>query len=102
MSLIMHMLEEERDRLEEYIADRQAELKGFPKGSLHVKKLYNQSYLYRVFREGEKVVWQYLGKDAPKIRKKIEAELKERKKIAALLKKAQSNLLEAKRAIDRI
>ena len=102
MSLIMHMLEEERDRLEEYIADRQAELRLFSKGSLHVKRLYNQNYLYLVFREGKKVVWQYMGKNAPKIRKKIEAELKERKKIAALLKKAQSNLLEAKRAIDRI
>lgn len=71
------VLEEER-RNAEMIATYEKELKSLPKGNLSIKKIGNNEYYYLKYRNGKKIVTDYIGKDKGKIAQ-IEEQIKRRK-----------------------
>jgi len=102
MSIVMHLCNDEKDRLEEYIGFAKNKLEEHLRGSLQVKKRHNQEYLYLVYRDAARVVFKYLGRDEPLLRADIENQLAKRKELEAKLKQAESLLIEVSRAIRNL
>ena len=61
MSILENVLKEELERLEKNIASYEKMLENFPKGSIFIRKMYNQSFAYRKFKNNGKVISEYLG-----------------------------------------
>lgn len=98
MSLMMQILQKERDRLEKFIPLELKRLKKeYPQGSLHSRKSFNQSYLYLVYRDGQRVVSKYMGKDEPEVREALARKIRYRNERLERLKIAQKELQELRR-----
>jgi hypothetical protein len=61
MSLVFGILEEERARLEELVAECDKALEALPKESVHMRKINGKSYLYSIIRKHGKVISRYVG-----------------------------------------
>ena len=64
-------------------------IKSLPKGSIKKRNIHGKVYYYLQFRNGEKVVHKYLGKEKPV---KIEKDLKERNLMVEQLKQVEQAL----------
>lgn len=62
-----------------------------PKGTLSVKKIGNNEYYYLKYRNGKKVVSDYVGKEHNKI-DEIRLQLERRKQIEEILKELSKEL----------
>jgi len=85
------MFKEEIERLikmEKFYKDK---ISALPKGSIIFKKRRNKKYPYLVYRDGSKVVTDYLRLDKNDF-KKLQLELSKRKKYLKLLKEIQKDL----------
>lgn len=102
MSIVSHLCNDEKERLEEYISFAKNKLQDYLRGSLQVKKRYNQAYLYLVYRDAARVVFKYLGRDEPLLRADIEDQLAKRKELESKLKQAESLLIEVNQAIRNL
>ena len=100
MSVIKHVLKEELSRLIELALNYENKLKSFPKGSIAKKNRNNHTYLYRVFRESDKVRFIYIGRDDSIEAKKALSDRKEWIKYRDLFKKVKSDIKEIKRALN--
>ncbi len=75
MSMLASVFAKEELRNMNMIRQYTKELEQLPKGSIRAKKVKGNVYYYLNFRDGEKVVSKYIGKDEQKIndlRKQIE------------------------------
>lgn len=61
MSVVRTILAEERDRLRSLLAKYEERLAALPPGAVSVRRIGGGSYLYRIRREGVRVVSEYLG-----------------------------------------
>ena len=99
MSALRPILKEERQRLECLCRRYRAEIGKLPKGSISEKDRKGRLYAYLAFRDRGKVVFRYLGgvrsAQVAEMREKIQS----RRRFESLLKKAQANLKELKRAL---
>lgn len=67
MTLIAGILEEEQERLESLLKQREERLSAYPRGSVRIKKIGEREYLYRVYRERSKIISEYLcSRTSPK------------------------------------
>lgn len=73
-------------------------LAGLPKGSVKERKIGGKRYYYLQQRLGEKVVHKYLGKGKPE---PLVKQIKERRALAAELKKVNESLRIIKRSEGR-
>ncbi len=72
LNLIVHMLLREKQRIEFMLAKYQTELETLPKGSISKKNVGKKIYYYLKYRDGKKVVSQYISKkDIDGIREQI-------------------------------
>ena len=85
MSVLSAVLEKEEKRNEKMISSYMLELEQLPKGCIKPKKVNNNTYFYLIYRDGERVVSKYIGKDESSI-KDIREKLIRRKQIGELLK----------------
>lgn len=60
MSLVVDIIQEELERLERMLQTKLSEFSQLPKGSIRKRKIGKQHFLYRVYRDGEKVHSDYL------------------------------------------
>jgi hypothetical protein len=99
MSVIQSVLKEEFDRLKSLKEKYQSELAGFPKGAVSKRKRGSQVYLYLIYRKGEKVITEYIGKWDSDTSQIIRQRVAERKEQESKLKRVNKDLLEVERAL---
>lgn len=99
MGIIKGILEEELKRLEELSVFYKDKLAEIPRGSISVKERGGKRYIYLARREGKKVVFDYMGKDIPKVRNDLNERLSQRKEYYVKLRQVKENLLEVKRSL---
>ena len=100
MSVIKHILEEEYARLLELAESYQEKIKNLPKGSIAKKIRNNKVYLYRAYRDSDKIRYIYIGIDGSEKAKKALADREEWIKYNNLLKEVKSEIREIKRALN--
>lgn len=86
-SVVFGVLQDELDRNRRMQSRYRQEIDQLPKGSLYLRKINQQQYYYLNYREKNKVVAKYLGRqDEPKI-EDVKHNIAERKRFEELLKK---------------
>lgn len=100
MSVIKHVLEEEYKRLLELADSYQKKIGNLPKGSISKKKRNNKVYLYRVYRDSEKIRYIYIGIDGSEQAKKALSDREEWIKYYNLLKEMKSEIKEIKKVLN--
>ena len=101
MSLITTMLEKERSRNEymrEYYSNQIAAL---PKGSVVAKKAGNNIYYYLQYRNGPKVLSDYIGKESEKV-DRVREQTTKRKHFEAMLSKLNKEHAEIQKTLEVI
>ena len=86
MSIISTLLIKEKNRNESMIIEYTRELDALPKGTIKEKKVNDKIYYYLLFREGDKVITKYLGKNEESL-SLIKEQLARRKQLEHMLKK---------------
>ena len=98
MNILDNVLYEEIMKKEAELRLLKETLSSLPKGCIFVKKTPSGSYLYRKWREDDKVLSEYLGKlDSNKTLERIK-ELNEYKILETKIKKETNELKELKKA----
>ena len=80
MSIISTLIFKEKNRNEVMQSEYLKELKSLPKGTIKIKKVNGNEYYYLTYRDGEKIVTKYVGKDKDTLFK-IKEQLERRKQI---------------------
>ncbi len=96
MTIATRIIEKELERNERMIKEYESELSKLPKGKLTVKKINSHSYYYLKFRDGDKVVTKYVGKDGCDISELLDM-LDKRKHVEEMLKQLKSERKELNR-----
>jgi len=99
MSIIKGILEEELHRLEELSVFYKKKISESPRGSISLKERSGKRYLYLARREDKKVVFDYIGKDVPEVRKILSEQMRQRKEYQAKLRQVKENLKEVERSL---
>jgi hypothetical protein len=100
MSIIKDILRDERDRLSSLEYQIKEEILSLPKGSLSRKKRSNRFFLYLAYREGDKVIFKYVGKEnSPEVRS-LEEGIRRRRKLEKRLREIKVSLKEIKRGLN--
>ncbi|MCE5211549.1 MAG: hypothetical protein LLG40_08345 [Deltaproteobacteria bacterium] len=99
MGIIRGILEDELKRLEELSVFYQKKISEYPRGSISVKERNGKRYIYLARREDKKVVFDYIGKDAPAVWAALNEKLKQRKEYQAKLCQVKENLREVERSL---
>ena len=86
MNLLLHTVMQERQRIENMLAQYEAELSLLPKGTISEKNSGGKTYYYLKYRDGKKVISKYVGRQAvAAVREQIE----KRKHIEAMIRSLQ-------------
>ena len=73
MNLLLHTVMQERQRIENMLAQYEAELSLLPKGTISEKNSGGKTYYYLKYRDGKKVISKYVGRqDVEAVREQIE------------------------------
>jgi len=99
MSIIRGILEEELNRLKELSVFYKKKISESPRGSISVKERNGKRYIYLARREDKKVVFDYIGKDVPEVRKVLSEQMRQRKEYQAKLRQVKENLKEVERSL---
>jgi hypothetical protein len=89
MEVLKGILDESKEYYEKEQKELDKEISKLPKGSIKKRKLGNKFYYYLQYREGDKILQDYLGKSEPK---EIINKLKKRKALEKELKKVKDSL----------
>ena len=101
MSLITTMLEKERSR-NEYMRDYyRNQIATLPKGSVVAKKAGNNTYYYLQYRNGPKVLSDYIGKESEKV-DRVREQTTKRKHFEAMLSKLNKENTEIQKTLEVI
>ena len=85
-TVIYGVLKEEKSRNLEMQEMYEKELESLRKGSVGERKVANNTYYYLKYREGNKIITEYLGKDKEKA-ERVNYETARRKYIKSVLKR---------------
>lgn len=97
MNMILTTIMQEKERILYMLEKYREEYDRLPKGSISEKKSGAKTYYYLKYRDGKKVISQYISKDGiEEIRTKIE----KRKHIEAMIKSLQEELAIAEKALE--
>lgn len=96
MTLIAETVQKEKQRIEYMLNEYESRLAELPKGTLTETKSGNKVYYYLKYRDGKKVVSQYVSSDNLK---KVEGEISERRHIEKMIKNLKEELKFANKAL---
>lgn len=99
MSIIKGILEEELNRLKELSVFYKKKISESPRGSISVKERNGKRYIYLARREDKKVVFDYIGKDVPEVRKVLSEQMRQKNEYQAKLSQVKENLKEVERSL---
>ena len=97
MSVLSVLITKEENRNRNMIAEYTRELETLPKGSVKAKTINGNVYYYLVFRNGNKIVSKYIGKDEESIAI-IREQILRRKQVEEIIKR----LMEEKKQIEKL
>lgn len=86
MSVLGALLAREENRNEKMIAEYNMELAALPKGSIQTKNVNGRTYYYLTFRDGDRVITRYIGKNEDSLIS-VQEQLARRKQVEEILKK---------------
>lgn len=101
MSIISTLLNKEKNRNESMIIEYTRELNILPKGTIKEKKVKDKIYYYLLFREGDKVITKYLGKNEESL-SLIKEQLARRKQLEHMLQKLKEEKTQIKKLEDML
>lgn len=96
MSVLAALLSREKNRNENMIAEYSRELETLPKGSIKPKKVKDKIYYYLIFRDGDKVITKYVGKDEKSLIP-VQEQLVRRKQVEEIIKKLKEEKAQIKK-----
>lgn len=96
MSIISTLLIKEKNRNESMIIEYTRELDILPKGTIKEKKVKDKIYYYLLFREGDKVITKYLGRNEESLIL-IKEQLARRKQLECMLQKLKEEKIQIKK-----
>lgn len=86
MNVLTALLAKEENRNDRMISEYNRELEHLPRGSIKVKKVKDKTYFYVSFRDGDKVISKYVGKNEESVAA-LREQLIRRKQIEEIIKK---------------
>lgn len=86
MNLLLHTVMQERQRIENMLAQYEAELSLLPKGTISEKNSGGKTYYYLKYRDGKKVISKYVGRQAVEA---VREQIEKRKHIEAMIRSLQ-------------
>jgi len=92
MRAIEGVLKEELGRLLQLKKSYLREISKLSRGSICEKKIKKNKYPYLVFREGSRVVYEYIGKLSDLKIKKLASEIEQRRKYEKLLREVNFSI----------
>jgi len=99
MSYLKSILEEEHQRLKELSEKYQTAILSYPRGTISVKKRRQKEYLYLVYRQNDKVKFEYIGPGDSEKAETVIKQVELRKNYEAKLKQVKNDLTEIEKAI---
>jgi len=99
VSLVIRTVQKEKQRIDRMIDAYSKQLKDLPKGTVAEKKNGNNVYYYLKYRDGGKVVSEYLGKNDDKV-SRIRALIDKRRHIEAMIKHLREEQTLALRVLE--
>lgn len=97
MNMILTTVSQEKQRIEYMLAQYREEYDRLPKGSISQTTKGCKAYYYLKYRDGKKIISQYVSKDhIDELRSKID----KRKHIEAMIKSLQDELSIANRILE--
>lgn len=97
MNMILSTIMQEKKRIEYMLAKYKEEQACLPKGSISEKAVGERVYYYLKYRDGKKVVSQYIGKSQIN---EISGQIEKRKHIEAMIKSLQEELAIAHKVLE--
>lgn len=97
MNLILHTVKQEKQRIEYMLAKYQSELSTLPKGTISEKTVGEKTYYYLKYRDGKKVVSQYVTK---KEIENVRVLVEKRRHIEAMVKSLQEEKAIADKVLE--
>jgi hypothetical protein len=99
MAVIFHVLKEEFERLQETEHGYSKAISDMPRGTPRVLPRRNKNYLYLEYRDGDRIVHNYIGPKDSDTAKEILEKVAQRKRYEKLLKETKSALKEVRKAL---
>lgn len=99
MSLLTEAVTQEQQRIERMIQKYESELYRLPKGTLITKSIKGNQYCYLQYRNGQKTVSEYIGRDREKI-EEIKGQIERRRHIQAMLKVLNEEFATAQKMLE--
>lgn len=96
MSILSNMLLKEDNRNKNMIYEYYQELNTLPRGSVTPKNVKGKVYYYLTYREKNKIITKYIGKDEKDL-ENLKEKLLRRKQIEEILKKLKEERLKIKK-----
>ena len=97
LNLILHTVKQEKQRIEYMLGKYQEELSALPKGTISEKMVNGKTYYYLKYRNGKKVVSQYVSKkEIENVRSLVE----KRRHIEAMVKSLQEEKAIADKVLE--
>lgn len=97
MNLLLHTVMQERQRIENMLAQYETELRQLPKGTISEKNSGGKNYYYLKYRDGKKVVSKYIGRqEIDEVRERVE----KRKHIEAMIRSLQEEKTIADKVLE--
>ena len=97
MNMILTTIAQEKKRIEYMLTRYQEEYDRLPKGSLSEKKAGTRTYYYLKYRDGKKVVSEYINKSRID---EVRIQLEKRRHIEVMMKSLQEELAIANRVLE--
>ena len=96
MSMLKIAISREEVRNEKMIAEYTKELEKLPKGKITPKVINGKSYYYLYFRDGEKIISKYIGKDENDLII-LQEQLARRNQVEEIIKKLKEERMKIKK-----
>lgn len=97
LNLILHTVKQEKQRIEYMLGKYKEELSALPKGTISEKTVNGKTYYYLKYRNGKKVVSQYVSKkEIENVRSLVE----KRRHIEAMVKSLQEEKAIADKVLE--
>jgi hypothetical protein len=99
MAVIFHVLKEEFERLVETEAGYTKAIAAMPRGTPRIRQTRKKKYLYLEYRDGKRVMHDYIGPQDSDKAKEVLEKIAQRKRYEKLLKETKSALKDVKKAL---
>ncbi len=100
MAVLDYVLDEELARLQRFRMHLIEDQEKFPKGSIVIKIKAKRQYAYRTYRQGKKVISEYVGPMASPQAAQVGQLISERRKLAAEIKNVDASIARVRRMLN--